>query len=176
MPGSAWGEVPNTQRAIEIESLRRLLERYQVDLKASELAARLFAHWQAPAVFDDARRFLRHNTLPVCIVSNIDTADLRAACTHAGWEFEFLVTSESCRSYKPRAEMFQSALEMLGCQPQEALHVGDSLASDVQGAQALGIDVVWVNRALKPLPGGIAPTYTVATLDAFPIAECFAVA
>ncbi len=63
---------------------------------------------------------------------------------------------------------------MLGCQAQEALHVGDSLSSDVQGAQALGIDVVWVNRAFKSLSGGIAPTYTVSTLDAFPIAECFA--
>ena len=166
---SAHGADFRTQRAIEAESLRLLLERYEVDLNAHDLAERLFAHWQAPAVFEDARRFLKVNTLPLCVVSNIDTADLRAACLHAEWEFELIVTSESCRSYKPRPEMFLSALEKLGCRAHQVLHIGDSFSSDVRGAQALAIDVAWVNRKQRNLPDAAAPpTYIVSTLEDFP--------
>jgi FMN phosphatase YigB (HAD superfamily) len=31
------------------------------------------------------------------------------------------------------------------------VHIGDSLTSDVEGAQALGINTVWINRKNKPL-------------------------
>jgi len=169
---SAYGADFQTQRALETASLRLLLERYQVDLNADAMAERLFAHWQAPAVFEDAARFLNASPLPVCVVSNIDTADLRAACAHAGWKFDFMVTSESCRSYKPRPEMFRCALDLMGCHAREAVHVGDSLSSDVKGAQAAGIDVVWVNRTHKPLPNGMAaPACTISRLDAFPFVE-----
>lgn len=156
-----------TQRSIEVESLQRLLARYQANLNADEMAERLFAYWRTPAVYEDARRFLANNTLPICVASNIDTADLNAACASAGWGFDLMVTSESCRSYKPRPEMFLSALEKLDCQAHEVLHIGDSLSSDIKGAQALGIDTVWVNRKQRILPPDFAsPTYTIATLNA----------
>ena len=98
----AYAENFKTQRAIEIESLERLISIYRANLNAFEMAERLFDYWQSPLVYDDARRFLASNTLNVCVVSNIDTADLTAAVDAAGWSFDFLVTSESCRSYKPR--------------------------------------------------------------------------
>jgi 2-haloacid dehalogenase/putative hydrolase of the HAD superfamily len=146
------------------------MDAYQADLDAVEMAERLFTYWQTPTAFSDATTFLRQNTLPLCIVSNIDTSDLRSACNHNGWEFDFVVTSEECRSYKPRPEMFACALEKLGCRAQEVLHIGDSLSSDVKGAQLVGIDVAWVNRRGRAIPGNMAPpNYTVSALDALPI-------
>ena len=166
---ASYAENFKTQRAIEIESLQCLLDHYQADLNAREMAERLFAYWQSPAVYEDAGRFLANNTLPICVVSNIDTADLSAACSYTGWNFDLVVTSESCRSYKPRPEMFLNALAKLDCRAHEVLHIGDSLSSDIAGAQALGIDVVWVNRKQRILPHNVkAPAYVVSTLDALP--------
>jgi len=42
--------------------------------------------------------------------------------------------------------VFQKALERLGLQPHDVLHVGDSDVDDVKGAQAAGLRVAWVNR------------------------------
>jgi 2-haloacid dehalogenase/putative hydrolase of the HAD superfamily len=72
-------------------------------------------------------------------VSNIDRADLDAALAHhelAGY-FTHLVTSQDARAYKPRPEMFTTALGLLRLGPHEVIHVGDSLTSDVAGAAAL---------------------------------------
>lgn len=75
------------------------------------------------------------------------------------------MTSEDCRSYKPRPEMFRRALGMLGCQASEVLHIGDSWSNGVVGAQQLGIAAAWVNRSGKALPtGATAPDFTVADL------------
>ncbi len=90
---------------------------------------------------------------------------LLSAIAHAGWQFAHLVTSESCRSYKPRPEMFLRGLEKLRCERTDVLHIGDSFASDVVGAQQLGIDTAWVNRKGRPLPDNTQePTFTLANL------------
>ncbi len=47
---------------------------------------------------------------------------------------------------KPDAAIFRHALEALGVEPHEALHVGDSLSSDVAGANSAGLTSVWLNR------------------------------
>ena len=47
---------------------------------------------------------------------------------------------------KPSKAIFDLALEQVGVTPEEAIHVGDSLESDVAGAQNSGITAVWLNR------------------------------
>ncbi len=43
---------------------------------------------------------------------------------------------------KPRPEIFQHTLAELGVQPSEALHIGDTLAADVAGANGVGMRAV----------------------------------
>jgi FMN phosphatase YigB (HAD superfamily) len=103
--------------------------------------------------------------VPLCLVSNIDNADLHSALRHNSLHFEWVVTSEDCRAYKPRKEMFERALSLLGVSPEEALNVGDSFSSDVRGAQFLGIPVLWINRRNRHLPDGSqAPDYVASDL------------
>jgi FMN phosphatase YigB (HAD superfamily) len=46
----------------------------------------------------------------------------------------------------------------------EAIFVGDTPESDVLGAQALGMDVIWIDHGTAALPPGTpAPTHTVAS-------------
>jgi len=51
---------------------------------------------------------------------------------------------------KPSPEPFHTALGALGVNPERAVHVGDSLGSDVAGAHAAGVGSAW-------LPGDDAP-------------------
>jgi HAD superfamily hydrolase (TIGR01509 family) len=47
---------------------------------------------------------------------------------------------------KPRREIFEAALARLGVAPREAVHVGDNLEADVEGAAAAGLRTVWLTR------------------------------
>ena len=61
--------------------------------------------------------------------------------------FPVTIVSSEVGIAKPGALIFRSALEMLGLAPQEAVMVGDNPDRDVAGAQALGIQPVWLDRA-----------------------------
>jgi len=67
-----------------------------------------------------------------------------------------VVSSEDARCYKPAAAMFGAGLATLGLAAHEVLHIGDSLAADVRGARAASIDVVWLNRAGRPVPADLS--------------------
>jgi len=164
---TSFGDSFQSQRALELQSLVRLLTEYGVELDAEELSAELFSYWRAPEAFPSTSGFLAEVEIPTCVVSNIDTADLLAAIDYNGWEFARVVTSEDCRSYKPRPELFMAGLKRLGLGPRDVLHVGDNLRVDVAGAADLGIDSVWVNRSNRPLPeaGLHSPTHVVADLE-----------
>ncbi len=159
------GESFRTQRDIETESLARTIRHFDSTCDVDELASLLFEHWQRPPLFDAAARFLSSLDLPVVVISNIDRADIDAAIAHHDLTFERVITSEDVRSYKPRPELFLAGLQALGCRPDHVLHVGDSMTSDVAGAQDLGIPVAWVNRKGRSSPALNKPTDEVTDLD-----------
>ena len=155
----AYGDTFQTQREIELGSLQQVLDEFRVHLDPAELCAPIFQNWQCPQPYPDAASFVSEVSLPVCIVSNIDDDDIRSAMGEIGWHFPLVVTSEGCRAYKPRSEMFLEALRFLNLGSSDVLHIGDSLSSDVSGALRCGIDVAWLNRRNKPL-ASIRPTVT----------------
>lgn len=65
---------------------------------------------------------------------------------------------------KPAPAMFLEACRRVGCRPDELLHVGDSLTSDVQGANGVGALSVWLNRGGKPNTTEIQPDYEIRSL------------
>ena len=162
---AAHGPEFRPQREIELASLRQLLADFRAPLDPVELSAPLFGYWARPAAFPGASEFLRALRRPVCLVSNIDDADLDSALDALGWRFEWIVTSEQCRAYKPRGEMFAAALARLGCARERVLHVGDSVGSDLRGAAAAGIAAAWVNPTGRALPSELTPPrHTVSRL------------
>ena len=52
-------------------------------------------------------------------------------------------------------ELFELALQKTGLTPDEVIHIGDSISSDVKGASALGINTLWLNRFGKSVPDGV---------------------
>ena len=65
---------------------------------------------------------------------------------------------------KPSPAMFEFAMRKAGCAAEELLHVGDSLADDVAGANASGVTSVWLNRTGAPNETGVTPDYEIADL------------
>lgn len=63
---------------------------------------------------------------------------------------------------KPARSIFEKALKLANCQAHEAIHVGDSLATDIAGALKSGITTVWIQHQ-QPLDAelGINPHHTV---------------
>ena len=143
------GESFRLQRDIELESLKETVQRFNCNYNVLDLSEEVFSYWMKPPIFDDTLEFLDKVNIPVCIVSNIDRTDLISAVSFHNIIVRNLVTSEEVRSYKPRPEIFLKAMEIMEVKPEEVLHVGDSLSSDVAGAKDLGINACWLNRSRK---------------------------
>jgi putative hydrolase of the HAD superfamily len=67
---------------------------------------------------------------------------------------------------KPDPRIFRRALERLGAEPSEALHVGDSPEHDLAGARAVGIAALLVDRRGAPAPHVLAGLGTLPHLAA----------
>ena len=144
------------EREVEIACLQELLLHFGAELDIGEVVQAFYKYWDEywvqPAIFPESREVMANCDVPICLVSNVDNADLASALKHTELSFEMVVTSEDCRAYKPRPEPFEKALSLLGLTYGEALHVGDSFSSDIQGAKALGIPALWINRKGRQLP------------------------
>lgn len=64
-------------------------------------------------------------------------------------------TSEDAKSYKPRKELFQFALNSTGLCAEQVVHIGDSLSSYMKGASSVGINTIWINRDGREIPEGV---------------------
>ncbi|MDQ6728978.1 MAG: HAD family hydrolase [Actinomycetota bacterium] len=123
---------------------------------------RFVAHTDAAPALRAARRRGER----VVVVSNWD-ASLPAALASAGLAplIDAVLTSAEAGAAKPHAAIFARALMIAGVAPEAALHVGDSLVHDVQGARRAQIASVWCNRRGKPVPDGVRAIVSLAELD-----------
>jgi putative hydrolase of the HAD superfamily len=64
-----------------------------------------------------------------------------------------VVTSAEVGAPKPHPRVFERALAIAGAATSEALHVGDKVDNDVEGATAAGVRAVLVQRQGEPPPG-----------------------
>ncbi len=83
------------------------------------------------------------------ILSNVDDDLIEATLKHFPVRFDFVVTAEKVKSYKPRHAHFQEARKIIGNE-KTWLHVAASQYHDIEPAASLGISVVWVNRSREP--------------------------
>ncbi|WP_232702580.1 HAD family hydrolase [Halobacterium wangiae] len=83
---------------------------------------------------------------PVALVTNGAPEAQRQKLQGAGLvdAFDHVVFAGYDAPSKPDPEPFHRALDVLDCPPERAVHVGNSLSSDVAGAHAAGLRSVWV--------------------------------
>lgn len=163
---NSYGDRFETQRILEQRSLEKTLEKFHSSADPVELSNRMFAHWRKPPIFQDAAEFFRTCPVPIYIVSNIDTGDIKEALAFHDLHPAGVYTSEEAKSYKPRKELFEYALLHAGYQKEEVVHIGDSLSSDVKGAKAVGIHAIWLNRSSRAVPDGVVSIGSLAEVVA----------
>jgi putative hydrolase of the HAD superfamily len=86
--------------------------------------------------------------IELAIISNFDSRlyGLMEALGLEQW-FSSVTVSTQVGAAKPERAIFEAALAMYQCGPEQAWHVGDSWAEDYQGATAAGLHGVWLNRS-----------------------------
>ena len=100
--------------------------------------------------FDDAAPALaelRGLGLRLVCVSNWDVSlgEVLERCGIDGG-VDGVVSSAGAGARKPDPAIFAPALEIAGCEPGEAIHVGDTFDEDVGGARAAGIEALLLDR------------------------------
>ncbi len=64
--------------------------------------------------------------------------------------FEHVITSEMVQRRKPNPIIFEFALEKAGALPQNSAMVGDDLATDIKGAETVGMTSIFFNPRKTP--------------------------
>jgi len=88
---------------------------------------------------------LRDRGVPIGLLSN-SARDLDEFVAHHGLAVDAVLTSRAHGKTKPHRAIFARMLELLSVEPAEALMVGDTVEDDVEGALAVGMQAVLVDR------------------------------
>lgn len=91
------------------------------------------------------------------IVSNVDDDLFAATAEKLDVRFDWVVTAEQVRSYKPAPAHFHEMERRSGIPRARTLHVAQSRFHDVAPAAALGYATLWVNRPSLGAAAGATP-------------------
>lgn len=102
---------------------------------------------------------LRESGYKVGIITNL-RRDVDELCQRVGLApyLDFAVGSQEVGIEKPHPPIFMAALERVKAAPEEVLHVGDQVRSDVMGAQSVGMNAVLIDRSGYGANGVDCPT------------------
>ncbi|MSQ22711.1 MAG: HAD family hydrolase [Dehalococcoidia bacterium] len=118
-----------------------------------------------PDTLNIIARLRSANLFRLGVLSNADNDSLWPLLRRHGLEFDGVVTSEAARAYKPHPRPFQLIAKAMGVSAEACLFVGDQQYDDVQGAHAVGMQTLWVNRGGAPIdPHWAAPDHQVKDL------------
>ncbi len=123
--------------------------------------------------FPDSARALQalKKKYRLAVISNVDDDLFAFSAERLKTPFDWVITAQQAKSYKPSLNTFRVAFEQIGVPAERILHVAQSLYHDIAPAKVLGLSTVWVNRRRgKEGPGAtpparIQPDWTVPDLQ-----------
>jgi putative hydrolase of the HAD superfamily len=123
-------------------------------------------HWVLYPDTLAALKSLREQGCELGIISNFDTR-LFTVLTGLGLAelFDTVTISSLARAAKPAPQIFRLALEKHAMEAEEALHIGDSLRQDVEGARAANVTGLLLDREQTRASGHIR---SIKSLDELP--------
>jgi 2-haloacid dehalogenase len=93
----------------------------------------------------------------LAIISNIDDDLFAFSAQRLRVKFDWVITAQQAKSYKPSLNNFRVAFDRIGLPQNKILHVAQSLFHDIAPANALGLSTVWVNRRQNKEGAGATP-------------------
>ena len=146
-------------------------------LEADDDALARFAEsvrdWPAFPDSADALRRL-HERYRLGVITNCDTDLFAASSERLGLTFDWVVTAQMARSYKPAPAGFELAFETIDVPRERILHVAQSLFHDHVTAKQLGLTTVWIDRRHGRPGSGATPPATASPDVTFPSMRAFA--
>jgi 2-haloacid dehalogenase len=146
---ASWRDLDAVQR----ETLAGVLARRGISLPAAGRES-LVRGWRQLRPWPDSREGLdrlRRGHLTATL-SNGHLALLADLLKFADLRVDALLSAQLAASYKPDAQVYLTALHLLGCQPHEAGMVA-AHAPDLAAAAALGLQPIFIRRPFEWGPG-----------------------
>jgi putative hydrolase of the HAD superfamily len=97
-------------------------------------------------------------------VSN-SARDIQEFARHHALAVDAGISSFHHGKTKPHASIFRAVLDLLEVEPPEAVMVGDTVADDIEGARAVGMHAILVDRL------GVYPDYEPRLEDLSPLPD-----
>ncbi|EMN7238897.1 HAD-IA family hydrolase [Vibrio parahaemolyticus] len=124
-------------------------------------SARMGAFTFFPGVKEMLTDLRKHYKLVVITNGPIFSQHPKLKATQMNEWVDHIIVGGEEPEEKPAASIFQKALNLVDVKPEEALHIGDSLAADIVGANNMGILSVWVNATGASNPTEITPNFEI---------------
>jgi 2-haloacid dehalogenase len=127
--------------------LEEMLGHFGQDATPEEIATfgGSVADW--PAFADSTAALARlHTRFKLGVITNCDDDLFGASEQRLGTSFDWVVTAQQAKRYKPNPRGFELMFERVGLPPSRILHVAQSLFHDHVTAKRLGLSTVWVDR------------------------------
>jgi HAD superfamily hydrolase (TIGR01549 family) len=160
---------PLAKQTCFVEVARRLFERMDVSTTVYPPRDHASSFWEligprSLELYPDVRRTmveLRERGYRLAVVSNWQCG-LSHFCAELGIGeyYDHIVASAEIGHAKPGSAIFEEATNRLGLAPSQVLHVGDSMADDVVGARAAGLNAVLLDRKATRAQGDPAVVTT----------------
>jgi len=154
------------------ESWRTSLSRHGIDDPdlAAELAEtfprlRRCKHAVYPDAINALERFSQNYSLGLLTNGVPDLQRRKMEGAGVTGYFDQILISGDVGIGKPDGRLFEMILIRLKASAKTSLMIGNSLTSDVQGAQSIGMQTVWINRSGKSRDDSIVPDWEISSLD-----------
>jgi putative hydrolase of the HAD superfamily len=124
---------------------------------------------------EDAERLLKrlHEKYKLGIISNFALPECVFKLLKAnGIEgvFDVVVVSGAVNKRKPSPEIFKRTLSALGFSVAETVFVGDTIDADIEGAKAVGMKAIYIERRVQKESERFCPDQTIKSLSELALA------
>jgi len=79
----------------------------------------------------------------LAIISNIDNDLFAFSAKHLKVKFDWVITAEQAKSYKPSLHNFKFAIDRIGVSPEKILHIAQSIYHDIIPAKKSALKLVF---------------------------------
>ena len=172
-----FGAASRSQQPLEIPAaaihgyaFQKLGLEYSLSLEELE-----WRYWDAAVPAEPAEHIellldeLNGQGIAVGVVSNLmytgQTLKRRLEKYLPGRKFSFVLSTCDYVYRKPSRQIFDLALTLAGCKPEEALFCGDNLRCDIWGAHNAGIPSIWYTKYVKHRPDLAPPEESIEIQD-----------
>lgn len=139
--------VYRTYREVLAAAARGVCADLGVDPEDAAIAAFSSSVGEWPAFPDSAAALRRLRArFRLGVLTNCDDDLFAASARRLGVDFDWVVTAQQARGYKPRPENFEALLARVEVPRERILHVAQSLFHDHVPARAMGLATAWIDR------------------------------